>query len=243
MLTQGYVPKGFGDNVIIPVIKNRNGNCNDACNYRPISIEPICTKLFEQCLVPLLEPFLNVHVNQFGFVARGGCNKALFAFRSTVDYFISRGSKVFVASLDLSKAFDRVNHYGLLRVLLERGVPLCLINVLWSWFSKLEGMIYWNCSSSRKFVIKSGVPEGSINGPKFFNCIMDVILNALESQCLGCYVKGCFLGGLAYADDLLLLSSSLCMLQVMLDVCCGVGVLFDLKFNATKTVCGVFGVS
>ena len=49
---------------------------NDQTNYRLISIEPICAKLFEQCLVPVLEPFLCFHSNQFGFVLGSGCNKA-----------------------------------------------------------------------------------------------------------------------------------------------------------------------
>ena len=87
MLVHGFVPESFCNNVIIPIVKNRYANCNDPTNYRPISIEPICTKLFELCLVPVLEPFLCFHSNQFGFVTGGGCNKALFAFRTTVEYF------------------------------------------------------------------------------------------------------------------------------------------------------------
>ena len=87
MLVHGFVSESFGINVIIPIVKNRNANCNDPTNYRPISAEPICSKLFEQCLVPVLEPFLCFHSNQFGFVPGGGCNKALFAFRTTAEYF------------------------------------------------------------------------------------------------------------------------------------------------------------
>ena len=63
MLVHGFVPESFGNNAIIPIVKTRNANCNDPTNYRPISIEPICTKLFEHCLVPVLEPFLCFYSN------------------------------------------------------------------------------------------------------------------------------------------------------------------------------------
>ena len=57
MLIHGFVPEGFGKNVIIPTIKNKNGNSNDASSYKPISIEPIFTKLFKQCLMSVVDPF------------------------------------------------------------------------------------------------------------------------------------------------------------------------------------------
>ena len=71
---------------------------------------------------------------------------------------------------------------------------------------------------------------------------MDEILNALGISHLGCFVNSTYLGALAYTDDLLLLSSSLSMLQQMLDLCCEVGKLYDLLFNPSKIVCGVFGL-
>ena len=118
MLVHGFVRESFGDNDIIPIVKYRNANYNDPTNCRPIFIEPICTKLFEQCFVPVFELFLSFHSNQFGFVP-DGCNKALFAFRTTVEYFQNNNSRVYVASLDFSKAFNRVNHYGLLTLLMK----------------------------------------------------------------------------------------------------------------------------
>ena len=47
---------------------------------------------------------------------------------------------MYVASLDLCKAFDRVNHCGLLIALLKKGLSLCLINILFSWFSNCHAL-------------------------------------------------------------------------------------------------------
>ena len=71
---------------------------------------------------------------------------------------------------------------------------------------------------------------------------MDEIQNALEISHIGYFVYSSYLGALAYAYDLLLLSSSLSMLQQMLDLRCEVGKLYDLLFNPFKTLCGVFGL-
>ena len=47
---------------------------------------------------------------QFGFKKNMGCTDAIFLCRSIVDHFTERGSNVYAASLDISKAFDKVNH-------------------------------------------------------------------------------------------------------------------------------------
>ena len=55
---------------------------NDASNYRPVSIISIICKIFEACVLVHIESMLTSHINQFGFVQKGGCNEALFAFTS-----------------------------------------------------------------------------------------------------------------------------------------------------------------
>ena len=79
-------------------------------------------KLFELVLLEICGKYLLTDL-QFGFKHNIGCPNAIFAFRSTVDYFSERGITVYVASLDISKAFDTVNHCKLFKSLSERGIP------------------------------------------------------------------------------------------------------------------------
>ena len=62
--------------------------------------------------------------------------------------------------------------------------------------------------SSSLFDIKSGVLQSSLRGTKFYNLIMDKLLKLLHDGELGCHVGGVFVGAVAYADDIILLSSS-----------------------------------
>jgi len=62
--------------------------------------------------------------HQFGFKAGVGCNNAIFAVRKVVEFFTSNNSTVNVCSLDLEKAFDRLDPNILYCKLMERNVPI-----------------------------------------------------------------------------------------------------------------------
>jgi hypothetical protein len=184
----------------------------------------------------------NNHRNQFGFVKEGGCNKALFVFNSVVRYFSSKGSNVFCCSLDATKAFDRLNHFYILSCLIERGFPLCIVNVFASWYRNLNA--YVRCDNnvvSTCFNVLSGTPQGSLLGGKFFNFIIDKLLTQLDDAQIGCHINGLFAGAIAYADDIMLLSASVVQMREMLEICYKFGISCDLKFNCAKSFWGLVG--
>ena len=57
----------------------------------------------------------------------------MFAVQQVIEYYSSRGSTVYVASLDASQASDRVEHVTLIAKLKERMVPACFINIVNNW--------------------------------------------------------------------------------------------------------------
>ena len=241
MLESGCVPINFGCSIITPVVKNASLSLCDVSNYRPVSIISIIAKTFELLIDYRFGASFNSHVNQFGFVKDGGCNKAVFAMTSVADYFRDRRSNVYIAALDATKAFDRVNHFSLMSCLLERGLPVKLVNVLYFWYRNLKACVSWKGNRSNFFAVQSGVPQGSVLGPKFFNLIIDKLLERVESSNLGCYISKKFAGVFAYADDIVLMSASAKQLQLMLNICYEYGTECDLSFNTTKSVCGFVG--
>ena len=67
---------------------------------------------------------------QFGFKKDLGCSHALFVVSQVTDYFVRNGSSVYMASLDASKAFDRVHHIKLFQKLIDCGIPGGIVKVL-----------------------------------------------------------------------------------------------------------------
>ena len=75
------------------------------------------------------------------FTACGGCEKAVFVMRSIVEYFIEHGSSVYLAALDISKAYDRVNHKLLILKMIQLGVSDDIILFRRHWFKHLIGVV------------------------------------------------------------------------------------------------------
>ena len=66
-ISHGYLPRDFMKTAIVPIIKNKTGDSSDKSNYRPIALVTACSKIFEICLLEMLEEYLQTHDHQFGF--------------------------------------------------------------------------------------------------------------------------------------------------------------------------------
>ena len=181
------------------------------------------------------------HANQFGFCAEGESNKAIFAFNINVRYFRDKNSNIHVCALDITKAFDRLNHFSLFQCLLERGLPTQLVALFFCWYKNMLACVKWEGRKSEFFDVLSGCPQGSVLGPKFCSIIMDKLLLDLEHSGLGCCIVRCYAGSLAYADDIILMSSSVSHLRLMLHLCHNFGNAHDLLLNTNKSFCGMVG--
>ena len=122
IILHGYVPKDFGFGFVIPLVKDKTVDVNSVNNYRGITLIPVISKLFELVLLEICEQFLSCDKLHFGFKKEIGCSEAIFALSSTIYYFKDRGSSILVAALDISKAFDTVNHHKLYAPLINTGI-------------------------------------------------------------------------------------------------------------------------
>ena len=125
----GVVHKKFSNSVITPVVKDASCSLSDVCNYRPVSIISIVAKIFESLINLRFRHLFLSHVNQFGLCAGGGCNKAIFAFNNSFRYFREKNCNVYKCALDITQAFDRLNHFSIFQCLLERGLPTQLVEL------------------------------------------------------------------------------------------------------------------
>ena len=241
ILCHRFVPTSFVIGVTIPLVKDKTGNINDVNNYRGITLSPVISKLFEVVLLSMCNDALKTDSLQFGFKDKVGTVDAIFALTSTIKHFTDRGSSVYLSSMDIRKAFDRVNHYKMYMSLLAAGVPVIIVNVLWNWYSKLYYAIRWNSQMSEYFAVNSGVRQGSCLSRAIFNVFMNVFITQLKSLGIGCCISSMYLGCILYADDILLLSPTVIGLQYMLDKCTETAEVQSLEFNVGKSHSTVIG--
>jgi len=82
--------------------------------------------------------------------------------------------------------------------------------------------VRWGVYTSYTFMLCAGVRQGGVLSPILFCIYVDCIVQSLESSKLGCWIGELYIGCIMYADDLVLISSSVCELQTMFDVCADV---------------------
>ena len=155
---------------------------------------------------------------QFGFKSGSSCSNAIYALRSTVKHFCENSSNITLCALDVSKAFDRVDRYALLKLLMNRKIPRCLIYVFLNWFEISVVSVRWAGAYSTKFAVLAGVRQGGLISPLLFSVYMDELINRLRISGYGCKIRDIYLGCLAYADDIVLISQSVMTMQHMLAI-------------------------
>ena len=115
MLT-GHIPSGFGYSYTVPIPKQKANVYSKALNvddFRGISISPVISKVFEHCILARFSKYFVCSDNQFSYKHKIGCSTVLHTVRCVVDHYVNSGTTVNLCALDLSKAFDRLNHHGL----------------------------------------------------------------------------------------------------------------------------------
>ena len=130
MVSHSYVSKSCGAGIIITVPKDESCDLSSLDNYRLIPLSPVFSKLFELVLIYIFGYLIVSDDLQFDFQNKFGCPNALFVLRQVVNYFNERNSNVYIASLDVSKAFDRVNHHKLFSTLIKNNLPSCCVKLL-----------------------------------------------------------------------------------------------------------------
>jgi len=153
--------------------------CNRALtvdDFRGISISPVISKLFEHAIFDRFGQYFLTSDNQFGFKKNFSCRHVIHNVRNVIDHYIEHGSTANVCSLDLSKAFDRMNHYALLIKLMDRRLPNEILNILELWFNTSVTCVKWNGSVAHIFFrLLAGVRQGGILSPYLFAVFIDSV--------------------------------------------------------------------
>ena len=142
---------------------------------------------------------------------------------------------MFLCFIDLSKAFDRINHEKLFTKLLERSVPKNIVRLLIYWYAQQTFQVKWDNAVSIPFHVGNGVRQGGILSPFLFNVYMDDLSRQLNACKTGCVVGDNVINHLMYADDLVILSPYTAGLQQLLRICSQYGPEHDIIYNAKKS--------
>ena len=192
----GHMPAQWKVADVVPCFKK--GDKHSPSNYRPISLLPVLSKIMERLVNKAMWKHLNdqklISKQQFGFRAGHSTSDALTYVSQRLTNTINNREEARVVCLDISKAFDRVWHPGLLEKLSALGFSGKLLAWLADYLSNRSMKVILNGKSSSLKWINAGVPQGSILGPLLFIIFIDDISQRLTNT------------SILYADDVTLMT-------------------------------------
>ena len=156
---------------ITPIYKGK-GKQSNLENYRPISIISPIAKVFEAILGANIRNFLEsnhiLHQDQNGFREGRSCHHALNTIVDFCKLNLDAKKHVIAIFLDLSKAYDTVDHELLLAKLSYYGFGRDAIDLIKNYLSNRFSIVYFGNKLSKKEKLEKGVPQGSVLGPLLF---------------------------------------------------------------------------
>ena len=177
-------------------LSSKENNKQELKNYRPISLLPVSSKIFERLLYGSMFKFFTennlISLNQSGFKPADSCVNQLLSITHQIFKSLDNGHEVRSVFLDMSKAFDKVWHKGLIFKLKQNGISGNLLSTLTDFLTFRKQRVVLNGQLSSWCNIESGVPQGSILGPLLFL----IYINDLS--------EGLTTNAKLFADDVLL---------------------------------------
>ena len=168
---------------------------------------------------------------------------------------VGKGNGSFLVLLELSAAFDTIDHDYLLYILEKYvGIGGCVQRLIRSYFSdrtqtvQIDGImsdfsgflmvlykgqnmrVRWNSTFSDFFSVSNGVKRGGVLSPILFSLYLDTLLLGI-----GCHMNGLYTGAFIYAHDITSMAPSCYALNSILNVCEEYALSHDILFNSLKT--------
>ena len=198
VIKKGNIPEDWSKSWMVSIYKGK-GDALECNSYRGIKLLEHAMKVFERVIEARLREKVDIDDMQFGFRAGKSTTDAIFIVRQLQEKYLEKKRELWMAFIDLEKAFDRVPREVIWWALRESGVEEWLISVIKSMYDGATTAVKIGASESKKFPVRVGVHQGSVLSPLLFI----IVLEALSKK----FRKG-LPYELLYADDLVLIAES-----------------------------------
>jgi len=233
---RGSSREGFKDANISLFYKK--GDPTLVSNYRPISSMNTDCKMYTNLINARLAPWAvsKLHPDQKGFVPGRLMNEHTRLVSEVVHLCNATDTPGFIVGLDQAKAYDRVDQFWLLRVLVAFGLPASLVLLISDLTNGCRSRVRINGGYSPYFTMKRGVRQGDPLSCLLFNFSIEPLAIKLRDKIVGLSVQGLApVKVMLYADDVNLFLCSQDSTQEVSNCLADISYTIGSKFNLEKT--------
>ena len=239
LMSSGEVPHEWRKTLFKMLRKNLRSRVPS--DYRPIASIRLFYKVFAYMILGRVEAQLESTQpeEQHGFRSGRRVEEHLVTTQVLLDKLLRANVPIWIISLDLSKAFDRVSWPALWRALSQQGLSNHMIWMLQNLYRNQEGQVFANDVCSRSFPIRGGVRQGCVLSPRLFNSVLEMAMAcwraSVENLGLDLRDGGPALLDFRFADDILIFGTSYHVIGALLDKLVENLAAVGLQLNVDKT--------
>lgn len=211
----------------------KKSNARDPSDFRPITVSSVLIRTLHKVLATRMGRLVQLDQRQRAFRPTDGCSDNIFLLDLILRYHHRHHKPLFMASLDIAKAFDSVAHDTIEETLKIMGIPPPMQAYIMDVYLRGTTKLCCNAWTSESIHPTCGVKQGDPMSPIIFNMVIDRLLRRLPKD-IGVRAGDSLINAAAFADDMLLFASTPMGLQKLLDLSMEYLGSCGLQVNASK---------
>lgn len=203
VLLSSKMPEAWRLSTIVPIYKGK-GSKYECYNYRGIKLLNHTMKLYERVIDSRLRSECSLSKNHYGFVPGLSTIDPMFALNMIAEEYRAKRKPLYVAFLDMEKAFDRVPRNTIVWSLRKKNIPEQYIDIVADMYKGARSTVRTAVGYTKPITVTEGVHQGSVLSPFLFCLVLDSLTEAAQSSASWTFI---------YADDVAICTESHVKLQ------------------------------
>ena len=201
IISEGCIPTDWQESFIVNLYKGK-GDALNRGNYRGLKLIEQVMKVLERVVEGLIRQRIEINEMQCGFMSGRGTTDAIFIVhvRQLQEKLLAANKPLYMAFVDLEKAFDRVPRDVIWWAMRKLGIDEWLVRLVQSMYKDVRSRVRVGDGYSEEFGVGVGVHQGSVLSPLLFIIVLEALSREFRT---GCPWK------LLYADDLMISAESM----------------------------------
>ena len=199
IISEGCIPTDWQESFIVNLYKGK-GDAFNRGDYRGLKLIEQVMKVLERVVEGLVRQRVEIDEMQCGFMSDHGTTDAIFIVRQLQEKHLAANKLLYMAFVDLEKAFDRVPRDVIWWAMRKLGIDEWLVRLVQSMYKDVRSRVRVGDGYSKEFGVGVGVQQGSVLSPLLFIIVLEALSREFRTGCPW---------ELLYADDLMISAESM----------------------------------